>query len=974
MKKRRLLICVLLCALVLASAFAVSAEEHTGTCGDGLTWRFDSQTGLLTISGEGNMYDYDTYNSPPWQDLEVLNVLIGEGVTSIGSRAFALCYYVQSITIPATVSSVGDAAFYQCSSLQELTIPAGVKVIGRSCFSKCSSLKTVHLPMGLQTIGDGAFDWCRNLEEMVIPEGVTYIGESAFSSSNKLRVLWLPSTLQKIGDHAFSAHQTIWHVMYAGTQDQWDQIEIGIVNDSLLGATRHTQCTGNESIDPEHEICTLCPADPYHACGEHATWSFDEKTGTLTISGWGHMYDGYPQWYDFRFDIKTVVVEEGITKIGDYSFCDMDSCTSISLPSTLTAIGEYGIANCDLLLKIDIPDSVTSLGVGAFRWSQFAELPYMPGVKELPQEAFAECNRMTKVIIPANIESYGLLAVSGDHLGVIEFQGDAPVFSPGAFQSQTVTVIYLADNPTWKGGVFDQYQGTVIWIAGEVSAEKQTFGSANFTWWFEDGTLYISGDGFMDGWSGFDGAPWYRLNGVIEHVVISGNVQNIYSTAFFEFKNLRSVTIPDTVTDIMEYAFYGCVSLEKIDLPDSLKMIDRFAFLGCEKLTEVEIPADINYLVSKSFSGCDSLQEVRFKGNMPYFGENVFTSPQLHIYYPAANRMWKKTEIEKLPGKAVPKDTVFTAEGDPSSPESDNQGICGPDIQWKFENGCLTFVGTGEMPDPLDENFIPWIHLQSKIKEVVIGEGITGICFKAFYECKNLEKVTLPTTLKLIGGQAFRDCTKLQSVQLPDGLEYIGDFSFMDCKKLQTIVIPASVRTVFTNAFKNCKAMKTVYFEGSAPDMDYPFLNMTATVYYPINESSWNGSTMKQYGGKLTWVEYCANRHDFGEWIMLEEATYEKPGLQERVCAVCGEKEQQEIPMLQPTQPPTVPTEPTEPATKPTTPEMQPTQPTAPSVQPTEPADETKPDDDSTGFIIGICAAVLAGGGIVAILVLKRKK
>jgi hypothetical protein len=335
-----------------------------------------------------------------------------------------------------------------------------------------------------------------------------------------------------------------------------------------------------------------------------------------------------------------------------------------------------------------------------------------------------------------------------------------------------------------------------------------------------------------------------------------------------------------------------------------------------------------------------------------------------------------KATVYYDPGKASWGSSQFYGSGSFSfrSMSNDNSGSCGEAMQWKYANGLLTLYGTGDMKEYATEDQIPWANLVDSITRIEIGEGITGIGYRAFYGCEKVTSISLPGTLKQIGGQAFRGCTQLQSIELPDGLEYIGDFAFMDCRKLQTIVIPASVRTVFTNAFKNCKAMTTVYFEGSAPDMDYPFLNVTATVYYPINESSWNGSTMKQYGGKLTWVEYCANRHDFGEWIILEEATYEKPGLQERLCAACGKMEQQEIPMLQPTEPPTVPTEPTEPATKPTTPEIQPTQPTAPSVQPTEPADETKPDDDPFGLVIGICAAVLAGGGIVAILVLKRKK
>ena len=166
-------------------------------------------------------------------------------------------------------------------------------------------------------------------------------------------------------------------------------------------------------------------------------------------------------------------------------------------------------------------------------------------------------------------------------------------------------------------------------------------------------------------------------------------------------------------------------------------------------------------------------------------------------------------------------------------------GTCGENLTWTLDSkGKLTISGTGEMEEFLVST--PWQYYANDVTKVIIEDGVTTVSFRAFFEFTALEEVVLGSSLKRIGGQAFRSCGKLEAVELPAGLEYIGDFSFMDCKKLQTIVIPASVNTVFTNAFKNCKAMTTVYFEGSAPDMDYPFVNMTATVYYPVGDSSWN--------------------------------------------------------------------------------------------------------------------------------------
>lgn len=157
--KQRILVMILAIMFILPlfSTVIVSADDYTGKCGDSLTWEFDDATGTLTISGEGDMYDYSydistsvTSDFPPWYNysslIKTLNV--DDDVESIGDYAFYDCISLLSVTIPNSVTSIGDYAFSSCIALTNITIPDSVTSIGNYAFSHCTELLTatfVHM-------------------------------------------------------------------------------------------------------------------------------------------------------------------------------------------------------------------------------------------------------------------------------------------------------------------------------------------------------------------------------------------------------------------------------------------------------------------------------------------------------------------------------------------------------------------------------------------------------------------------------------------------------------------------------------------------------------------------------------------------------------------------------------------------------------------------------------------------------------
>ncbi len=193
MKKRAL--CLLLALLIGVLAALPAFASDSGTCGADLTWTLDDE-GVLTISGTGDMDAMPGYDQR--FAAKVKTAVIGEGVTSVGEKAFCSCIWLTAVSLPASMKRIGKSAFQNCRRLTEIVIPDGVTEIGELAFSGCERLIRVTIPAGVKRIGYGAFDNC----------GVnvgTYTGDEGRSVE----------------------------VFFEGTREEWRTIEIDERNDIL---------------------------------------------------------------------------------------------------------------------------------------------------------------------------------------------------------------------------------------------------------------------------------------------------------------------------------------------------------------------------------------------------------------------------------------------------------------------------------------------------------------------------------------------------------------------------------------------------------------------------------------------------------------------------------------------------------------------------------------------------------------------
>ncbi len=159
----KITIAIVLCLVLVFSAVSCggsSAASANGECGTGLTWEFDSKTGVLSISGNGKMTDFANTSAVPW----------------VSAKAS-----VKTVTVSEGVENIGDFAFYGFSALESATLPSTVAVIGKSAFAFSGVLASVNLPDSLTTIKESAFEGCSSLKSAFVPANVTELGAKAFA-------------------------------------------------------------------------------------------------------------------------------------------------------------------------------------------------------------------------------------------------------------------------------------------------------------------------------------------------------------------------------------------------------------------------------------------------------------------------------------------------------------------------------------------------------------------------------------------------------------------------------------------------------------------------------------------------------------------------------------------------------------------------------------------------------------------------
>lgn len=386
--------------------------------------------------------------------------VLSEALTEIPGGLFDYCTRLERIDIPERVTKVGNAAFRGCITLRSISFPEHITEIGYNLFNACSNLTYVNLPDAITAIPQGTFQGCTNLSSIIIPEGVTSIGSSAFAFCTSLTELTIPASVMTMGSDTFNGSENLTSVYFLG--DVPENLNAGtqfLYVTSEVTLYYFPDARGWSDLDTSNMGDNTITVTPYHAAsfGTDSALSWSLRGGVLTIRGSGLIpdYDTYSDvpWYKMCENIKSVVIEEGVTAVGEKAFYDCSNLISVKIADSVTSIGAYAFAECIALAQITISNRVASIGDCAFfECTALAQITIPDCVTSLGEYAFYGCS-LTSLVLPASIASIGKSAFQGTMLTEVVFLGARPITGQYAFSVNTerINISYPAGDTTWSG-------------------------------------------------------------------------------------------------------------------------------------------------------------------------------------------------------------------------------------------------------------------------------------------------------------------------------------------------------------------------------------------------------------------------------------------------------------------------------------------------------------------------------------------
>lgn len=330
---------------------------------------------------------------------ETKTIIIEEGITDI-SYAFTAEPYIESITIPSTVTEIMDSAFDSCENLKIVNLSTGLKIIGPSAFVNCYSLTSIEIPEGVTTVGSQAFSRCINLESVSIPSTITDWGQNVFMLCENINTISLAEGLKSISSDMFSNLTKLENISIPSTVTSIDQ-------NAFWG------CTSLKSITIPSSVTDWPP-------------TIDQQVG------------GYNRAFSGCTSLSEVILSEGLTTLGDYTFEDCVSLTKITIPSSMTDLGFRAFSGCNSLTTINVEEGnskyysenncviesstkklVLGCGtstipsnieiIGSFAFDSYdslkGDLVVPEGVVEIQHSAFINCSGITNIILPTTLIS-----------------------------------------------------------------------------------------------------------------------------------------------------------------------------------------------------------------------------------------------------------------------------------------------------------------------------------------------------------------------------------------------------------------------------------------------------------------------------------------------------------------------------------------------------------------------------------------
>ena len=536
MKKRYLFSVLLLIPMIFALLTATAFAENTDSCGPDVYWSFDSEHAVLTITGTGTMYDFNSSIPVPWEDCleQIQTVVIEDGVTTIGSIAFQDCSQLREVELPDSLTSIHSSAFYRCSALEQIELPSSLTSINSYAFSNCNSLRELIIPDGVSYISNSCFNGCTALEQVELPENAISLESSAFAGCTSLQSITIPDGVKSIQINCFVGCTALKQVHMPQQLIQ-------------LGEAVFRGCSSLQSISVPSGVTSISQ-QLFFDCSSLENASF---SGEITAVN--------SQAFSKCSSLKTLDLHGPVTKIGSYAFSNCQQLSNFDLPDTVRTIGESAFYNCRALTNLTVPEGVTKIEANTFNYCISLESISLPStLKEIGDSAFYYNIALTAIQLPASLESIGNSAFSLCY-GLTEMNIPAGITRiPNAlfYHCDHLTAVSLPDNLTEIGD--RAFYECYLLESLEIPEGLEKIGKYSF---------YCC----------------YKLNPELPDSLKSIDEGGFYWCCF------QQINLPEGLESIGPYAFYRSQGLEEISIPASVRLIGQGAFDGCSSFVKCTV-------------------------------------------------------------------------------------------------------------------------------------------------------------------------------------------------------------------------------------------------------------------------------------------------------------------------------------------------------------------------------------------------
>ena len=745
----------------------------------------------------------------------------------------------EGITVPSTVfisdayysvTGIDKVAFKGCNSITGLTVLSGISAIGTYAFQGCSALKTVVLPASLSTLNDYAFTECSNLMRVTLINSTPVsINTTVFSSK---RSLYVPSGSR--GDYQSAiGWKDFFHIMEGVPTEVIDNgntyICASVSNEAILTEGNKTamEMTIPAAIQDGTYFVIAVEKNAFNGSTALRTLTFENSFSDMYI---------YEAAFNYCSNLRTVTLPLQLAKIDNNAFANCNNlvhviskCTSpkaisgnvfttttkttgtlyvplecINIYRNLEGWNFVKIVDCDDMTEFAYqgmtyvglkkgelyqatltngmvpengevqiplsvtPDDITSYSVIAIGEASFKnktalkKLTFQNSVVEtIEANAFDGCANLKYVKLPQTLTAIGDYAFNGCiNLTDIESLVQNPFPISNNVFSITDATVYVPN------GRANAYKATAGWslFARIYNGQRTEVTKGDYTY------VYATGENFATIISNTMTDPDIVIPTKIPD--IDNYVTAIDKSAFANNSKIKNLTIPEGVKSIGKYAFQNCSNLAKVILPASLTEIGDYAFDLCKNITNIT-------------SGITA-------GNLFPISDNVFYET---IYNTAEVRI-PINSVTAYKAKNGWKNFENYLEGDKE------QTVIGK-LKYEYLTGAktATVIGT-TISDTETELTIPGTIKINEVDYKVIAIN------KDVFKGKNIATLRIEKNVETIGATAFQDCKNLQRVWLPSTLTAIGEKAFNECRNIthlcseveEPFAIMENVFSAYTNA------------------------------------------------------------------------------------------------------------------------------------------------------------------------------